>query len=89
MGVFTLHDLAVRYAGGAGNAAAVQAYVDGWNRWLHPPLSTTTQIAVTDQSAMLMLGKAMFAHEAGAPTPVHDDQIAFGIQQEMAGTLPA
>jgi hypothetical protein len=88
-GVFTLHDLAVRYAGGSGNAAAVQTYVDGWNRWLRPPLPVTTQIAATDQKAMLTLGKAMFSHEAGAPTPVHDDQIAWGIEREMAGTLPA
>lgn len=88
-GVFTLQDLAIRYAGGAGNPAAVQTYVNGWNRWLQPPLPATAQIAVTSQDAMLLLGKAMFSHEAGMPTPIHDDQIAYAISQEITGTLPA
>jgi hypothetical protein len=88
-GMFTTRDLAVRYAGGAGNAAAVQSYIDGWNRWMHPPPEATAQISVKDQSAMQSLGKAMFSHEAGAATPLHDEQIAFGIEREIAGTLTA
>ena len=88
-GMFTMRDLAVRYAGGAGNAAAVQRYLEGWSRWMHPAPEATAQISVKDQSAMQSLGKAMFSHEAGATTPLHDDQIAFGIEREMAGTLTA
>jgi hypothetical protein len=38
---------------------------------------------------MLSLAKAMFSHEAGMATPVHDDQIAFALDREQSGTLPA
>lgn len=87
-GRFTLNDLAARYAG-SNNAAAIRAYIDGWNRWLVPPIAPSTQISVTDKASLLSLAKGMFSHEAGVATPLHDAQIAFAIEREMAGNLSA
>jgi hypothetical protein len=86
-GMLTLQELAARYAGG--NPAAIQAYINGWSHWLNPPVAHSTPISVNDPNAMLTLAKAMFAHEAGSATPLRDDQIAFAIERERAGNLPA
>ncbi len=87
-GVFTLHDLAIHYAGSPNDSRAIETYVEGWSHWFGSPISATAQIGVKNRTAMLELGKAMFSHEAGKRTPVHDDQIAFAIDHECAGTLP-
>ena len=87
-GNFTLHDLATRYSGG-GNANAINAYIAGWNRFLNPPIAPNTLLAVNNPAVMLALAKAMFSHEAGVETPLHDDQITFAITREQAATLPA
>jgi hypothetical protein len=87
-GNFSLDDLAKRYAG-SNNTAAIPGYVAGWNKWLNPPLPPTTSISVDNLASMRNLAKAMFSHEAGMATPLHDDQIDYALQQERAGTLPA
>jgi hypothetical protein len=87
-GSFSLNDLAGRYSGGS-NSAAISAYVNGWNRWLNPPMAPATRILVTDSKAMLTLATAMFSHEAGVPTPIRPEQISFAVDREAAGTLPA
>ena len=86
-GSFSLNDLARRYAGG-NDPTAIRDYIVGWTRWLDPSLPTSGRISVGDTTTMATLGKAMFSHEAGKATPVHDDQILFGIENEKAGTLP-
>ena len=87
-GNFTLNELAARYAG-SNNPSAISAYISGWNRWLSPSIAPSTQISVSDSGALLILARAMFSHEAGRTTPLHDDQITFAIEREKAGTLPA
>ena len=87
-GAFTLNDLATRYAG-SNDPGPVGAYLAGWNKWLMPPVTPTTRISVDDGLMMTILAKAMFSHEAGIATPLHDDQVSFAIQRERSGTLPA
>jgi hypothetical protein len=86
-GSFSLDDLARRYAGG-NDPAAIRDYIVGWTRWLDPSFPVSGRISVGDTTTMATLGKAMFSHEAAKATPVHDDQILFGIENEKAGTLP-
>jgi hypothetical protein len=88
-GSFTLQALAQRYAGANASRDAIQAYINGWTRWYDPPITPTTAISTTDTDAMIPLAKAMFSHEAGVVTPVQDNQIAFAIERERVGTLPA
>ena len=84
---FTLLQLAQRYAG-ASSGSAVSAYIAGWTHWSQGALTQTSTLAASNPSQMLVLAKAMFSHEAGRSTPVQDQQIIFGIQNEQAGTLP-
>ena len=84
-GTFTLNDLAARYAG-RGNPAIIPVLVAGWNRWFHPPITPGAQFSVDNTTTMVMLAKAMFSHEAGMATPVHDDQTTFAIDRERSGT---
>lgn len=86
-GSFTLEQLAEKYAGG-NNRSAIDAYLEGWSKWLSHPLSTTTEIGVGDIPNMILVGRAMFSHEAGQSTPVQDVQIEYGIQHEIKGPLP-
>ena len=87
-GEFSLNDLALRYAG-SNNPARIHAYITGWNIWLDPQIDPSMPLSVSDSTFMLNLGKAMFSHEAGIQTPLHDDQITFAIEREIEGTLPA
>ena len=83
-----MNDLALRYAG-SNNPARIHAYITGWNIWLDPQIDPSMPLSVSDSTFMLNLGKAMFSHEAGIQTPLHDDQITFAIEREIEGTLPA
>jgi uncharacterized protein (TIGR02594 family) len=85
-GSFGIRTLARKYAG---NPANVDKLVNGWVTDSNDTLTPTSVIDINDDSAMLQLAKAMFRLEAGERTPVHDDQILFGIQRERSGTLPA
>jgi hypothetical protein len=87
-GAFALAELARRYAG-AMSGAAVDDYLAGWSRWSHNALNPDSVLNAGSSADMLVLARAMFSHEAGQPTPAHDDQIAFAIQNEIAGTLPS
>lgn len=89
-GTLTLRQLAQHYAGTADpNAAPVRTYLAGWTGAAQGALTADGKIALSDDAALLTLGKAMFRHEAGVPSPLHDDQIRFGIDGERNGTLPA
>ena len=88
-GSFAIRTLARRYAGSRPAPGKVEEYVIAWVRLSEGALTSSTVIDITSDPAMLRLAKAMFHHEAGESTPVHDDQILFGIQRERSGTLPA
>jgi D-alanyl-D-alanine carboxypeptidase len=88
-GSFTVEQLAERYAGTPAGSSQVNQYLSGWKRWSGGRLLPTVVIGVADDSDMLMLAKAMYAHEAAQVSPLHDDQILFGIQNQRAGILPA
>lgn len=91
-GTFSLADLARRYAGAQASDAEINAYVRGWTHFYRQdgqPTPPPDLISVTDGPAMRDLARAMFSHEAGRQTPVHDDQIDFAIRHEQDGTMPA
>jgi hypothetical protein len=86
LGEFSLVQLAQRYAGqDSGNA--VRDYIDGWTALSHGALTASTVISLDSDLQLLTLAKAMFAFEAGRTSPLLDDQILFGIQNERNGTV--
>lgn len=88
-GTLTLKGLAMRYAGSTDpDAPPVATYVAGWAAASGGQLDADTPIALGDDARILLLARAMYRHEAGAASPLHDDQIIFGIRGERAGTLP-
>jgi hypothetical protein len=87
-GSFAIGTLARRYAGPGAAPATVEQFVTSWVALSDATLTSTSVIDITNDTAMLRLAKAMFHNEAGVPTPVHDDQILFGIRRERLGTLP-
>jgi hypothetical protein len=84
---FELIELARRYAG-AHAGSAVDGYLGGWRRGSGGVFTETTSFKTADDASMLSLGKAMFFNEIGRPSPLHDDQILYGITRERAGDLP-
>ncbi|MFZ2029413.1 MAG: hypothetical protein WAU68_03815 [Vitreimonas sp.] len=84
---FSLRDLAVKYAGTSA-AQPVDAYVSGWSHWWPGQTPPPASMSVANIGDMLALGKAMFAHEIGGFSPVHTDQIEFGVTSEINGSLP-
>jgi hypothetical protein len=87
-GNFMIQQLAQHYAGTA-TGPSVTDYINGWLHFGGGALTAATVINLYDDAQMLILAKAMFSHEAGTVTPLHDDQIAYGIARERAGNLPA
>lgn len=87
-GSFTVEELAKRYAGTA-SGPAVTAYTDGWRHFSGGTISAATVISLASDEDMLALAKAMFGFEAGVTTPLHENQIGYGVAHERAGTLPA
>lgn len=85
-GHFTLTELASAYAGGDEKAAKI--YLEGWRLWSGGALKDDTVTHLDDDAELVTLAKAMFGHEAAQRSPLHDDQIAWAIDQERAGTLP-
>jgi hypothetical protein len=73
-GQFDLAALARKYAGQSATPAEVRAYI----RCLQPD----TVIHFTLDEELLDFAKAEFAHEAGAVSPLHDDQILYGFALE-------
>jgi D-alanyl-D-alanine carboxypeptidase len=76
-GQFDLASVARRYAGQNATAAEVKAYTDGWSKW-------SIHFAIDEE--LLDFAKATFAHEAGAVSPLHDDQILYGFALERQTT---
>ncbi|MDW6024848.1 murein L,D-transpeptidase catalytic domain family protein [Mesorhizobium sp. BAC0120] len=85
-GNFTVYQLANRYSGG--NEGATQVYIQAWRNWSGNQLDRDTVVHLNDTGEMLILAKAMFAHEAGQISPVRDNQIMYAIEAERAGSLP-
>jgi hypothetical protein len=67
----------------------VTGYVRGWRRFSGDQLDKDSVIHLDDDNEVLMLGRAMFGHEIGAASPLHDDQIVKAVQLKRAGQLPA
>jgi D-alanyl-D-alanine carboxypeptidase len=77
-GRFDLAFLARKYAGQNASPAEVKAYTDGWSKWSNGALQLDTVIHFALDEELLDFAKAEFAHEAGAVSPLHDDQILYG-----------
>lgn len=81
-GQFDVGTLARKYAGSSAPESAIQAYIDGWSRWHSGALDADTVIHLNSNEELVEFAKALFAHEAAAVTPLHDDQITTGIELE-------
>lgn len=89
-GVITLGQLAQRYSGVADpNSTVVRNYVVGWVAASGGQLTGANSVTLSDAAQTLVLARAMFRHEAGMNSPLHDNQIAFGVNAERLGNLPA
>jgi len=89
-GQLRIGDLATRYAGADSEAAKqVQDYLAGWARFSGGALGKDDIVSLADQQDVLVLAKAMFAHEIGTPSPLKDEQITFGVEAWRSGSLPA
>lgn len=75
----TLADLARHYAGPHASDEDVEAYVAGWLRWARGSVGRDESLGISDIPKVIELAKAMFAHEAGRPTPLLEEQIKYGI----------
>ena len=88
-GSFALAGLAKKYAGVSSvNDPAVTAYVKGWRKWSGNVLNKDSVTRLDNNDEVLLLARAMFGHEIGAATPLHDDQIMTGGALKRAGDLP-
>jgi hypothetical protein len=89
-GTFKLIQLAMRYAGVTSETdPAVTAYVNGWRQSSGNKLDRDSVTDLADDDQVLLLARAMFGHEIGAPSPLHDDQIVKAVQLKRGGQLPA
>jgi D-alanyl-D-alanine carboxypeptidase len=86
-GQFDLASLARKYAGQNASPAKVKAYTEGWSKWSNGALQLDTVIHFALDEELLDFAKAEFAHEAGAVSPLHDDQILYGFCARKAGGL--
>lgn len=73
-GAKTIHDIITKYGGSADYSSYVRFVVQ------HSGMSQDTVIKLDDDQQLLKFAKAMFQMEAGAPSPLHDDQILYGIK---------
>jgi hypothetical protein len=84
-----LADLAKKYAGvPSPDHPAAKAYVKGWRRWSGDVLKANSVTHLDNDTEVLLLARAMFGHEIGAASPLHDDQITTGVTLKRAGELP-
>jgi hypothetical protein len=67
-------------------ARTVKAYTDGWSKWSNGALKPDTVVHFAIDEELLDFAKATFAHEAGAVSPLHDDQILYGFALERQTT---
>jgi len=82
---FTIDELATRYAGGDEDAA--DTYVRAWGDWSGGKLKPHTVVHLNSDDELLALARAMFAHEAGQKSPIHDAQIIYAIKAERSNSL--
>jgi peptidoglycan hydrolase-like protein with peptidoglycan-binding domain len=88
-GRFTLEQLARKYAGSGASSSDVNAYIKGWSKASGDTLNANSVFKLSETAQMLSLGKAMFHHEIGRPSPLEDDQIRFGIDKQPDDEMPA
>ncbi|NTG45242.1 L,D-transpeptidase family protein [Rhizobium rhizogenes] len=88
-GQFDLKSLARSYAGGNAPESAVKAYTDGWSRWSNGTLDENSVVHFSVEQELLPFAKVLFAHEAGALSPIQDSQIIHGIRIEKLSLAPA
>lgn len=86
-GQFTLAQLARKYAGSNAPQKAVDTYVRGWSKASGGKFDAATTFRPSSVADMLALGRAMFLHEIGKPSPLQDAQIRYGIQN--SDNMPA
>jgi|GEM_PF-1669779 len=89
-GATTVGDIINRYGGGQDYSAYVQFVTRKTG------LGPRTKVPLDDDDILLPFGKAMFHYEAGRPTPLKDEQIAYGLKlgrakgdEQAAGPPPA
>lgn len=88
-GTLVLVALARKYAGvNSDDHPAVKAYIKGWRKWSGNQLDKNSVIHLADLDEVELLGRAMFGHEAGGPTPLHNAQIREAVRLKRAGQLP-
>ena len=88
-GRFSLEQLARKYAGRDAKPSAVNAYIKGWSEASGGRLNASSTFRVNNTGEMLDLGKAMFEHEIGKPSPLSDAQIIYGIEHQRNNSMPA
>ena len=88
-GRFSLEQLARKYAGRDAKPSAVNAYIKGWSEASGGRLNASSTFRVNNAGEMLDLGKAMFEHEIGKPSPLSDAQIIYGIEHQRNNSMPA
>jgi N-acetylmuramoyl-L-alanine amidase len=88
-GSFSLEALARKYAGGGASDADVRAYTSGWSKASGGLLTSTSTFHIQNTDELLSLGKAMYAHEIGRKSPLKDEQIRYGIDNQRNGSMPA
>ena len=82
-GQFDVISAARKYAGGNATIPQIRAYVDGWGRWSGGVLKANTVIHFAARDELLLFAKAVFAHEAGAESPVTEAQIRLGFDRSL------
>jgi len=88
-GTLKVGTLARKYAGVASETdPAARTYITGWRRWSGNTLTAASVLRLDDDADMVVLARAMFAHEIGAQSPLNDDQITNALTLRRNGTLP-
>ncbi len=88
-GTLVVGTLARRYAGvDRVNHRAAQAYINGWRRFSNRRLNADSRIHLASEDQVLLLARAMFAHEIGSNSPLKDEQIINAVRLKRSDTLP-
>jgi hypothetical protein len=88
-GTFILEQLAKKYAGPGASSSDINTYIKGWSKACGDTLNSASVFHLGDTEEMLSLGKAMFAHEIGRPSPLKDDEVRYGINKQRNNEMPA
>jgi hypothetical protein len=85
-GFVSVLQLADKHGDGDWTNGTSAAYLKGWKK--HLPSPGTDAYHLANDKEMMVLAKAMFAHELGHGSPLSEAQILYGIKRERAGTMP-